>query len=182
MRFIHTILPLAALISAAPTSTEPTIPSHDLKLVLEGTGEDAVWRLLDANIPAHVDTSPGTTTSALARRSASLTLDKRWEIQCHDSNKAEATQCRVLADSVRNSRSPIPRSPRQIVYGNCYISWSAVVNKDQSSLYYAAADTTDQCRNGVNGNGEPLVSGVAKGYLEVGVAQCLSNRGTGCTN
>ncbi|KAH7371038.1 hypothetical protein BKA66DRAFT_470468 [Pyrenochaeta sp. MPI-SDFR-AT-0127] len=190
MRFYSTylILPLAALLNASPTSVESPAPEgYDLKLVLEGTGEDAVWRLRDEDIPTYVDTSEEAANFTLTPRDSPAprgTLDARnkrpWQVNCHDNNQAEAAQCRILMDSIRYSRSPLPRSPRHIAYGGCYISWSAVVNKEQSALYSGALDTLAFCQNGHNG-GQPTVSGVAWEYLEVEVTQCLSNRPNGCT-
>ena len=181
MKYLYILLPLAALINAAPTANEPSVESYDLKLVLEGTGEDAVWRLRDEDIPAHVNTTIDTSFDT-SNVSPNHSLARRWTVNCFNSNKAEAKQCRILADSIRYSRSPIPNSPRHIVYGGCYISWSKVVKKDQSAFYSGASDTLSACINGSNGGGQPLVSGVARNYLENGVTQCLSNRAKGCTN
>ena len=171
-----------ALGAALPSAAEPQ--AHELKLVLD-TDEsgEAVWRLLDENIPAHVAQRRALGADAPAPQSQprdSGLLTKRGA-ECHNSNRAYSDDCRTLANSIQYSSSPVPNSPRNIAYATCYISWSKVFQGEQSRFWAGAVDTLHDCTGGNPGDTHNSVSGVIRGYLPNGAAQCLSNRATGCS-
>ncbi|KAH6855936.1 hypothetical protein B0I37DRAFT_351058 [Chaetomium sp. MPI-CAGE-AT-0009] len=170
----------AALPSAASGSiAEPQ--AHNLTLVLDkDESGEPIWRLLDENLPAHViaqrsagggNTSPAEPHNGLSKRGA----------ECHNSNRAYSDDCRTLANSIQYSTSPVPNSPRHIAYATCYISWSRVFEGEQSRFWAGAIDTIHDCTGGNPGDTHNSVSGVIRGYLPNGAAQCLSNRAKGCS-
>jgi hypothetical protein len=184
MKSFAVILALAAstaLGAALPAPAEPQ--AHELKLVLDkDESGEAVWRLLDENIPAHVAQRRAlgdADTSAPQPRDSGL-LTKR-AAECHNSNRAYTDDCRTLAESIQYSKSPVPNSPRHIAYATCYISWSKVFQGDQSRFWAGAYDTIYFCNGGNPGDTHNSVSGVIRGYLPNGAAQCLSNRAKGCS-
>ncbi|KAK3294180.1 uncharacterized protein B0H64DRAFT_400071 [Chaetomium fimeti] len=177
----------AALPSAASSSTASPQP-HNLKLVLDqDESGEAVWRLLDENLPAHVaqrrnlgghgNTSP----AAREPRSGSDSGLTKRAAECHNSNRAYSDDCRTLADSIQYSTAPVPSSSRHIAYATCYISWSKVFEGEQSRFWGGAYDTLHDCTGGNPGDTHNYVSGVIRGYLPNGAAQCLSNRAKGCS-
>jgi hypothetical protein len=183
MKTFAVILALAAstaLGAAVPTPAKGSIPepqAHNLTLVL-GTDDfgEPVWRLLDENIPAHVQRRAASGEASpqpqgLAKRAA----------ECHGNNRAYSDDCRTLANSIQYSSSPVPNSPRHIAYATCYISWSRVFSGEQSRFWAGAIDTLHDCTGGRAGDDHNYVSGVIRGYLPNGAAQCLSNRATGCS-
>ncbi|KAL1848160.1 hypothetical protein VTK73DRAFT_10175 [Phialemonium thermophilum] len=173
----------SSIASAIPSPVDPKssvmkAPTpYDLTLVLEGTGDDAVWRLTDENVPPHVWERVKNSTDVDAP--ANPGLAKRWSYQCSTSHLAPASDCAILIDSIQYSTAPIPESPRDIVYANCYISWSAVVSGPQLALWPGGLDLYYFCS--YYSGGTRFVSGVTRDYLALNVAQCLSNRHNGCS-
>jgi hypothetical protein len=159
----------------APATPQP----HNLTLVLDtDDAGEAIWRLLDENIPAHVKRD-GAHARAVSPAEPQG-LGKRGA-ECYSSHRAYSDDCRILDQSIQFSTSPVPNSPRNIVYATCYISWSKVFTGEQSRFWAGAYDTIADCTGGSAGDTHNMVSGIVRGYLPNGAAQCLSNRATGCS-
>ncbi|KAL2128170.1 hypothetical protein VTI74DRAFT_9561 [Chaetomium olivicolor] len=182
MKSFAALLALAAstVLGAAVLDRSSEPAPHNLTLILDTDNEgNAVWRLTEENIPAHVKRrGVDSTTEARARP-----LDKRGSPECHTNNRAYHDDCTILINSIQHSNSPVPNSPRNIVYATCYISWSKVFSGAQSALWPGAYDILGACLTGRLPELEDhnYVSGVIRGYLPNGAAECLSGRATGCS-
>ena len=150
--------------------------TYELKLILEGDGEDAVLRLTDENIPAHVSLDSET---AISGRDA--TLAPRANIWCDPThrNLAPRYDCRVLADSIRYSLNVISAgSTRHITYNSCYFSWSGDFNGHMKDLYSPSLGVVNGCP--WTEGSTTYCSGTAEGYLPNSVGICVSNRASPC--
>ncbi|KAJ4287861.1 hypothetical protein N0V88_007572 [Collariella sp. IMI 366227] len=182
MKSFAAILALAAstVLGAAVIERSAEPAPHNLTLILDSDNEgNAVWRLTEENIPVHVKRR--SLDNSLDARSEGL--DKRGSPECHTNNRAYSDDCRILINSIQYSNSPVPNSPRNIVYATCYISWSKVFSGVQSSFWPGAYDLLGACLTGQIPELEDhnYVSGVIRDYLPNGAAECLSGRATGCS-
>ncbi len=184
MKSYAIILALAASAAFGAAIDKRSDLAHNLTLVLDvdDTGTNPVWRLLDENIPAHARRRASDANPLPSGPMPVHDLQRRAP-ECHRSNPARNEDCRTLWNSIQYSTSPVPNSPRNIVYATCYISWSKVFTGEQSRFWAGAVDTAASCGfyQPVGENGYNAVSGVIRGYLPNGAAQCLSGRATGCS-
>ncbi|KAK4450326.1 hypothetical protein QBC34DRAFT_379527 [Podospora aff. communis PSN243] len=176
-----TTVPGAAVAPAAGANVI-TDAAHNMTLVLDvdDTGKIPVWRLvLDETTALRQRSELETESSEFASVASAPALNRRADPpQCSRNHAARADDCKMLYKNIQWSEAAVPNSPRHIVYGRCYISWSKAFSGQLRAFYWPAYNTVETCTWWAD---YWAVSGLVKNAQGQGVTQCLSGRASNCS-